>query len=174
MINFKNKTNFTNYKSKNNVKCIENVFRVLENPCQPFKRQYFKVALIIIIHAQKIPSTRISWIQNRETIYTSANTYVYTLLIMNWWKCDLLLKLVKTAFICIKCNNLRVTLGNSVDMKGLLCQTLFYSFSLWEKWTGSLQTIKGKSSFSARKKSVLMCPNIVLWTAICSHGGLTM
>lgn len=74
---------------------------------------------------------------------------------MNWWNCDLLLKLVKTAFICIKCNNLRVTLGNSVDMEGLLCQTLCISFSLWEKWTGSLQNFKGKSSFSARKNQFL-------------------
>lgn len=49
MMNYKNKTNFTKYRSKNNMKCIQNVFRALENPCQPFKRQYFKVDLIIII-----------------------------------------------------------------------------------------------------------------------------
>lgn len=59
------------------------------------------------------------------------------------------------------CNNLRVTLGNSVDIEGLPCQTLFISFSLWEKWTGSLQNFKGKSSFSARKNhlcvQVLCC-----------------
>lgn len=74
---------------------------------------------------------------------------------MNWWNCDLLLKLVKTAFVFIKCNNLRVTLGNSVDMEGLPCQTLFISFSLWEEWTGPLQNFKGKSSFSARKNQFL-------------------
>lgn len=84
---------------------------------------------------------------------------------MNWWNCDLLLKLVKTAFVCIKCNNLRVTLGNSLDREGLSCQILFISFPLREKWTRSLQNFKGKCSFSARKNQFL-CVQI-LWTAIC-------
>lgn len=92
----------------------------------------------------------------RNNIYICKHLCLY---FMNWWKCDLLLKLVKTAFICIKCNNLRATLGNSVDVEGLSCQTLFHSL-FGKNEEGHFKTSKEKAA-SQLGKNQFFCVQIL-------------